>query len=63
MMGIKKDELPNFFLYHYLTGTTTAFPEPLDDPKKISTDLLLVWARRTQLELETDKFREEVEKL
>lgn len=63
MMGIQPDELPNFFLYHHLTGTTTAFPIALDDPRKISPDLILVWARRSQLELETEKFGEEVKKL
>ena len=52
MLGITKDQLPNFFILHPYSDTVTPYPETLDKVENFSPDMILMWARHEVLHLE-----------
>jgi len=56
LIDAKKEELPNFFVLHPLTEQVVPYPNPIDDIKSVSPELILLWARQTILELEMEHF-------
>ena len=61
MLGITKDELPNFFIIHPLSDQVVPYPETLDKPEDFSPEMILLWARRTVLYLEIEMFEKEID--
>ena len=54
-MGLDENtELPHIYLYHSLTHKTTPFPEPLDNAKLLSPELIVAWAKTAKLELDIE---------
>lgn len=52
-MGLDENtELPHIYLLHALTHKTIPFPEPLDNAKLLSPELIVAWAKTAKLELD-----------
>jgi hypothetical protein len=62
-MDVKKEEMPNFFVLHPMTDQLVPYPHSLEDHKNVSPELVLLWARRTVLYLETEQFEAEIKDL
>ena len=56
MMQVDKESLPNFFVLHPMTDQLVKYPEPLEDIKKFSPEMMLTWARAVALSFELEKF-------
>ena len=47
-----ESELPMFYLYHPTADKSMSFPYGLNDPTTVSPELIVVWARVAQLQIE-----------
>ena len=47
-----ESELPMFYLYHPTADKSMSFPYGLNDPTTVSPELIVVWARVSQLQIE-----------
>ena len=56
MMQVDKESLPNFFVLHPMTDQLVKYPEPLDDIRNFSPEMMLTWARAVALSFELEKF-------
>ena len=56
LMNIKKEDLPQFYVKSGRTGKSVPYPFPLDDPLDAKPEMLLLWGRKTSLEIELEYF-------
>ena len=55
-MNIKKEDLPQFYVKSGRTGKSVPYPLPLDEPLDAKPEMLLLWGRKTSLEIELEYF-------
>lgn len=63
VLGIKKENLPNFYVLHPYTETLEALTEPLDNEKKFSPETILIWAKKIITEIEIELWKKDIELL
>ena len=63
LTGTEKKDLPNYFVMNPVTEQFVPYPYPIDDIKKVSPELILLWARRTVLYIEILYFEQEIKKI
>ena len=56
LMKVKKDDLPQFYVKSGRTGKSVPYPFPLDDPLDAKPEMILLWGRKTTLEIEIEAF-------
>jgi hypothetical protein len=61
LLDIDREELPWIYLIHGITGQLVPYPYALDDPKDVSPELMVLWARRTSLHLELPVLEQMIE--
>ena len=54
-------ELPNIFVYNPNSMKVKKFPEPLDDPSKLSPELLVLWAKKAVWSTEIKTLKKRIE--
>ena len=47
-----ESELPMFYMYHPTANKSMRFPYGLNDPTTVSPELIVVWAKVAQLQIE-----------
>ena len=62
ILDLTKEETPNFFVIHPYSDQVVTYPDPLDDPEAVTSEVLLLWARRTVLYLEIELLEKEIAK-
>ena len=58
----ENEELPHIFVYHPQSSAVFRYPDTLDDPKKVSPLLVMLWAKIQVLEREITLLEARVKK-
>ena len=60
IIEVSYEDLPNFFLLHPTSGQMIPYPEPMNDIRDFSPELMLAWARSEALQQEVLKLTEDL---